>query len=447
MKLIFDNYLKCDVFGLGSLIGGALNATATSVAAGLNYDAMIKTNESQEKIAKETNETQLQIAQETNAMQVAENDKAYERSTATSVMQQYMKAGLSEQQARMLAAGSQPSAQAAQMQLPNAPVMPQLQAPQMDIGAIGSAFGNLGEEAVNGFVNKDGGYIGLHTALPLMNKLNDTKLRNMLPDSVWYSWHNFDSFVNGDKPDNFSDEEWQNIKSLAESQEYKNVNQSLLAQLAFQVHCQRALHDVGGAEAKVKQLLTTSALNSAKIISEQYKNELQQIEEGKLLAEQEQIIAKTREITLNADLIEKYGSDKLESEINLNIQSAEERKYTAFRQKLMADYESQTLPALTKADLLRIANDMQEFAAKGEAYQNPEIMEKLVELQCNDVRYRSFYMQALASQGQFTSAAFNDDLNPGVSTISHMFALAKDLGLLDTFTKMSGYAARILTAK
>lgn len=65
-KLLFPDtyrYLKCDLFG----IGGIAQAASSGVAAGLNYDAQIKTNENNLQIAREVNETNLQQNRETNA--------------------------------------------------------------------------------------------------------------------------------------------------------------------------------------------------------------------------------------------------------------------------------------------------------------------------------------------------------------------------------------------
>lgn len=207
-----------DAFGVGTVIAAGLqmlsniitghfnklqnDATNIANAAIANQtnqtNAMIAhdTNLANKAMTVQTNQTNLQIARETNEMQIAESEKAYQRSTATNQINELVKAGFSEQQAKQIVGSSGSAAAyppaaltAAQMVAPTAEgftaIGPTAQRFQMDpiqgFSELGQGLETLGTD----FMRADGGFIGAAIAEPALNDLSANM--DKLDEDFWSS--------------------------------------------------------------------------------------------------------------------------------------------------------------------------------------------------------------------------------------------------------------------
>lgn len=228
---------------IGSIFSTVGNVIATNKTNETNLAIARDTNRANLQIAEETNTTQRQIANAANALQIEENEKAYQRSTATNQIAELIKTGLSEQQARQIVAGNgnpatyQPaSIQQAQMQMPTMQVAT-MQSPDFSaLGAIGQDIPNLLDRS---YTAPDGGFIG----------------NAMANDSISFASNNIDLFAHMDLA-SYKDFEAaltrlapgnEKVKNFMDSQDWKRVQSNVLAQRAFTQGI-RGLYDSGASK-------------------------------------------------------------------------------------------------------------------------------------------------------------------------------------------------------
>lgn len=180
-----ENWLSGMMSGLGnifgSLISGAYGIKATRETNAANVLMNSQTNAANLQIAQETNDTNYQIAKENNETQIELAEKAYQRSTASNQIAEYIKAGYSPEQAKILASGSQASYTAPSLQqstmIPGAPQQPG-HVEQADYSYLngvgqgaGQAMGSALTATIGSLTDPTGGFLGASLSMDLQNLL------------------------------------------------------------------------------------------------------------------------------------------------------------------------------------------------------------------------------------------------------------------------------------
>lgn len=172
--------LISDITGYGNV--NATNQTNQEIASATNeanLEIAEKVNATNKEIAESTNAANLQIARETNLAQKVESEKAYQRSTAANQIAEYVRAGFTPQQAKLIVAGSgspasyPPASLVAPTMQPwqaQGATMQPWQAQAYQPGDFGfSALGSIGDD----LFRDDGGSLGSLIAQPALNSLSE----------------------------------------------------------------------------------------------------------------------------------------------------------------------------------------------------------------------------------------------------------------------------------
>lgn len=228
---------------IGSIFSTVGNVVATQKTNETNLAIARDTNRANLQIAEETNTTQRQIADAANALQREESEKAYQRSTASNQIAEYIKTGLSEQQARQIVVGNgnpatyQPaSIQQAQMQMPTMQAAT-MQAPDFSpLGAIGQDIPNLLDRS---YTAPDGGFIGNAMANDAISFASNNI--DLFEHMDLASYKDYESALTRLAPDN------EKVKTFMDSQDWKRVQSNVLAQRAFTQGI-RGLYDSGASK-------------------------------------------------------------------------------------------------------------------------------------------------------------------------------------------------------
>ena len=178
----------------------AYNAEMNSQTNQLNYQIAKNTAITNCRIADMTNKSQERIADARNAMEIAESEKAYQRSTPSNQIAELIKTGLSEQQARQIVAGSgnpanypAASIEAAQLQQPAPAVAPTMQ-PFRAQAPDFSGISNL-DSFVSGQLNDPNGglfgYMSAEDAVDFISHHSQDLPKDAKPYLSWNGWNDF----------------------------------------------------------------------------------------------------------------------------------------------------------------------------------------------------------------------------------------------------------------
>lgn len=256
-----------DLFGLGAIISGILNFIGQIGTDAMNYTMNSETNASNERnvaatndsnernvaatnaanlqIQREVNETNAanvaatnatnkQIADEANQLQFEMAETAYQRSTAKNQISELVRAGYSEQQAKMLVAGSlspatyQPFSPAiSEMQTPVAAAATMQASQALPFQAVSPRFQGAQfatDLFTNSYAAPDGGVLGAMMAENPTSVISQ-HLHEMRP--LDYSTpSDFMRFAQSDDAPDWA-------KELVSSSSFKNMNGSILGQRAY----------------------------------------------------------------------------------------------------------------------------------------------------------------------------------------------------------------------
>lgn len=381
-----------DLFGAGAITQGVMGSAATMTAAGLNYDAQIKTNESNERNVDETNKANkemvdatnaanIQIQQMANDLQVAESEKAYQRSTATNQIAELVRAGYSTQQAKQIvAAGGSPAmytpAQigAATLTAPQAQAF-QATAPNLDAAAMGQAtqqlFGTLGDA----YSAPDGGSAGAIYASGALAFLSENA--SDIDDLSGHSINTFMDFENWAK----NQDEDSEYRQFVESKTWKR--------------CKHYLPSMRSINSHMKNIFAENRTTS------------------------QQILAAQKDID-NKALQNRVA--KVTAEIAENGQALEFLKQKA---------EMLSVPYLTLDDISRAINSITRLSLDTEISSNSKYRAKALELALQDQRTQLVTSEVLELFQKIKKSGYNS-LTAEEKSFMGIVSIYGDSGVTDT---------------
>lgn len=202
-------------------LDGIFNLAGTGVSVSAQQEIAEQQIASQEKINKEN----IKLAKEINQSQIDESEKAYQRSTIQSQIDQFIAAGLSPQQARQVVLGASPGQYSpATLNVPQADASGINAAYEGMSNAVasanlGSAFSSVASDLTNSFNSPDGGSIGAFIGNDAAQFLTE-HLHELSPAER--SFFGFMNYLDGDNiPDHF--------KEFKDSDAWKRVLKSMNA--------------------------------------------------------------------------------------------------------------------------------------------------------------------------------------------------------------------------
>lgn len=399
-----ENWLSGMLSGLGNIFGswisGAYGLKATRETNSANILMNTQTNATNRAIAEDTNDTNLQIAQENNEMQMQLADKAYQRSTASNQIAEFIKAGYSPEQAKILASGSQASYTAPTLQqatmIPGAPMQAgHVDAPDYSyLNGVGQGTGQVLGAALGSLTDPTGGQLGVMLSAELQDFI--TNNIDMLP-----TCSNVADLLN-----------W--CRSIVQEGPWRELTEE---EIAKQMEIVGTTEDMIKTHVGHKAFEVCSAILNSPSLKRGY---------GTVVARNSMNTFFQRNIdqytNMDTQALTKY---KVIEQLNKNtldeLQITNDKIVTA-RNVLQQAQLDELAQVTNERDITRLRAEIEEFSLKLQYYQKDETKQLWLREQLNNLTMRTFISYAqMYLQGEIADIIDN---NP---ELAHITALAQFL--------------------